>query len=149
MATADQIKALIKSHAEGDDARFFAVTMQMAAQAARQGKSRFAEELRQLVDRAKSDQAGVRRRKPVPMVQPRGELSGLLSAGYPSTRLPDMVLDEPVRKKLERVVPLHRSRCGSRRPTRAPGGTSESRRASRRSTSPKASGSAGGAGGRC
>ena len=105
MATADQIKALIKSHAEGDDARFLAVAMQMAAQAARQGKSRFAQELRQLVDQAKSDQTASRRRnKPVPMVQPRGELSGLLSAGYPSTRLPDMVLDETVRKKLERVV---------------------------------------------
>jgi len=109
MATADQIKALIKSHAEGDDARFFAVAMQMAAHAARQGKSRFAEELRQLVDRAKSDPAGSRRRtKPVPMVQPRGELSGLLSAGYPGTRLPDMVLDDVVRKKLERVVLEHR-----------------------------------------
>lgn len=109
MATADQIKALIKSHAEGDDARFFAVAMQMAAHEARQGKARFAEELRQLVDRAKSDQSGSRRRsKPVPMVQPRGELSGLLSAGYPGTRIPDMILDEGVRKKLERVVLEHR-----------------------------------------
>jgi SpoVK/Ycf46/Vps4 family AAA+-type ATPase len=109
MATADQIKALIKSHAEGDDARFFAIAMQMAAHAARQGKSRFADELRRLVDRAKTDQAGSRRRtKPVPMVQPRGELSGLLSAGYPSTRIPDMVLDETVRRKLERVVLEHR-----------------------------------------
>jgi SpoVK/Ycf46/Vps4 family AAA+-type ATPase len=109
MATADQIKALIESHAEGDDARFFAVAMQMAAQAARQGKSRLADELRQLVDRAKSAPADSRRRNPpVPMVQPRGELSGLLSAGYPSTRLSDMVLDEAVRTKLERVVLEHR-----------------------------------------
>ena len=109
MATADQIKALIQSHTEGDDARFFAVAMQMAAHAARQGKSRFAEELRRLVDRAKSNRAGLRsRNKPVPMVQPRGELSGLLSAGYPSTRLPDMVLSEPIREKLERVVLEHR-----------------------------------------
>ena len=31
MATADQVKALIKSHASGDDERFYAVALQLAA----------------------------------------------------------------------------------------------------------------------
>jgi len=31
MAKADQIKALIRSHAEGDDSRFYAIAMQVAA----------------------------------------------------------------------------------------------------------------------
>ena len=53
MAKADQIKALIRSHAEGDDTRFYAVAMQVAAQAARNGHGKFAQELRELVDRAK------------------------------------------------------------------------------------------------
>jgi hypothetical protein len=35
MATADQVKAAIRSHAHGDDTRFYAIAMQVAAQAAR------------------------------------------------------------------------------------------------------------------
>jgi hypothetical protein len=54
MATADHVKALIRSHAEGDDERFFAIAMQVAAQAARQGHTKFAQELRDLVDQAKA-----------------------------------------------------------------------------------------------
>lgn len=37
MATADQVKALIRSHAEGDDTRFYAIAIQVAAQAAQSG----------------------------------------------------------------------------------------------------------------
>ena len=37
MATADHVKALVQSHAAGDEERFYAVAMQVAAQAARQG----------------------------------------------------------------------------------------------------------------
>ena len=50
MATADQVKALIRSHADGDDTRFYAIAMQVAAQAARSGHGKFAQELRDLVD---------------------------------------------------------------------------------------------------
>ena len=34
MATGDQVKALIRSHADGDDTRFYAIAMQVAAQVA-------------------------------------------------------------------------------------------------------------------
>jgi hypothetical protein len=34
MATADQVKALIRSHADGDDTRFYAIAMQVAAPSA-------------------------------------------------------------------------------------------------------------------
>jgi membrane-bound lytic murein transglycosylase B len=53
MAKADQIKALICSHGEGDDSRFYAIAMQVAAQAARNGNGKFAQELRKVVDEAK------------------------------------------------------------------------------------------------
>src|SRR5439155_7884207 len=39
--TAAQVKALIRSHTEGDEERFYSVALQVAAQAARQGHSRF------------------------------------------------------------------------------------------------------------
>lgn len=113
MATADHVKALIRSHVEGDDERFYAIAMQVAAQAARNGHTRFAQELRDLVDRAKGRAKAVpsgQRTKPVPVVQPRGELAGLLSAAYPTARLADMALDDAVRSRIDRVLLEQRQR---------------------------------------
>jgi hypothetical protein len=50
VATSDQMKALVRSHADGDNPQFYAVAMQVAAKAARSGQSKFAQELRNLVD---------------------------------------------------------------------------------------------------
>ena len=100
MAKADYIKALIRSHAEGDDERFYAIAMQVAAQAARQGHTRFAQELRDLVDKARAREqsaASHQQTRPEPIVQPRGELAGLLTAAFPKARLADMALDDRVR----------------------------------------------------
>jgi len=113
VAKADYIKALIRSHAEGDHDRFYAIAMQVAAQAARQGHTRFAQELRDLVDKARDREHVARsgqQTRPVPIVQPRGELAGLLTAAYPKTRLSDMALDEAVRKRIERVIVEYRRR---------------------------------------
>ncbi|RKH91902.1 ATP-binding protein [Corallococcus sp. AB045] len=107
MATADQVKALIRSHADGDDTRFYAIAMQVAAQAARSGHGKFAQELRELVDQVKARAKATERTrgpKPVPLAQPRGELAGLLTVGYPKTRVSDMVLPDPLRTRLERVL---------------------------------------------
>src|SRR3989344_4566307 len=107
MATADQVKALIRSHANGDDERFFAIAMQMAAQAARQGHTKFAQDLRDLVDQAKvraKDSLTGQQARPVPIVKPRGELVGLLTAAYPKIYLADMALDNKVRSRIDRVL---------------------------------------------
>lgn len=108
MAKADQIKALIRSHADGDNTRFYAVAMQVAAQAARSGHGRFAQELRELVDRAKERAAGAAAvgpgSKAIPMAQPRGELAGLLVVAYPKTRVVDMALEVDLRERIQRVL---------------------------------------------
>jgi SpoVK/Ycf46/Vps4 family AAA+-type ATPase len=105
MANADQVKALVKSHAEGDDTRFYSVALQVAARAARSGQNHFAQELRDLVDELRKDaQRRGRRRGPVPVAQPRGDLAGLLSVSYPATRMADLVLDDHVREQLERAI---------------------------------------------
>jgi len=113
MATADQVKALIRSHADGDDSRFYAIAMQVAAQAARSGHGKFAQELRALVDQVKARAEAVepaRGPKPVPLAQPRGELAGLLTVGYPKTRLADMALTDVLRTRLGRVLTEQRER---------------------------------------
>jgi SpoVK/Ycf46/Vps4 family AAA+-type ATPase len=105
MATADQVKALVRSHAEGDDGHFYSVAMQVAARAAKAGQSKFAQELRELVDTAKAAaQQGGRELRPVPVTQPRGDLAGLLAVSYPDERLADLVVDDKVRAALQRVL---------------------------------------------
>lgn len=113
MATADQVKALIRSHADGDDTRFYAIAIQVAAQAARSGHGKFAQELRALVDQVKARARAVepvRGPKPIPLAQPRGELAGLLTVGYPKTRVADMALTDVLRTRLERVLTEQRER---------------------------------------
>jgi len=113
MANAEQIKALIRSHAEGDDSRFYAVAIQVAAQAARSGHGNLARELRKVVDEAKSkarSSAGDGSPRPVPLARPRGELAGLLTVSYPKTRLAEMALAAPLRGRLQRVILEQRQR---------------------------------------
>lgn len=106
MANADQVKALVKSHAEGDDTRFYSVALQVAARAARGGQAHFAQDLRDLVDdlRKNTERRGQRRDAPIPVAQPRGDLVGLLSVSYPTTCMADLVLDPEVRDQLQRVT---------------------------------------------
>lgn len=113
MATADQVKALIRSHADGDDARFYAIAMQVAAQAARSGHGKFAQEIRALVDQVKARMKAApntRGPKPVPIAQPRGELAGLLTVSYPKARVTDMALTATLRARLNRVLTEQRER---------------------------------------
>jgi SpoVK/Ycf46/Vps4 family AAA+-type ATPase len=114
VAKSDYIKALIRSHAEGDEERFYAIAMQVAAQEARQGHTRFAQELRDLVDEARARvQSDLNRlqTRPVPIVKPRGETAGLLTVTYPKARLADMALDESVRNRIERIIVEYRQRA--------------------------------------
>ncbi len=113
MATAEQLKALLESHIEGDDDRFLSVMIQLAAHAARQGHGKLAQELRAAVDKAKlaaGDPLGRGSRNPVPVAQPRGELSSLLAASYPKAKLADLVLTVEIRGHLERIVFEQRQR---------------------------------------
>jgi SpoVK/Ycf46/Vps4 family AAA+-type ATPase len=110
VATAEQLKALVKSHSEGDQERFLSVAMQVAAHAAKQGHTKLAQELRALIDEVKARGTVAPRRPepPTPLVQPKGELAGLLSVTYPKTRLGEMVLEPSVRERLDRVLREHR-----------------------------------------
>jgi len=104
MATAEQLKALVRSHADGDSSQFLAIAMQIAAHAARTGKQKLAEQLQAIVDDAKKRTRLETRSTPVPLARPDGELGGLVMASYPSVRLSDMVLSENVQNRLDRVV---------------------------------------------
>ena len=48
MATSDQLKALLKSHLDGDEDRFYSIAMQIAATEARSGHGKLAQELKSM-----------------------------------------------------------------------------------------------------
>jgi SpoVK/Ycf46/Vps4 family AAA+-type ATPase len=105
MTTARHIVTLLKSYIEGDEDRFLATAMQLAAHEARQGHGKLAQEVKELVDAAKVKEPAMRRPGgPVPLVQPKGELAGLLNARYPDSRLPDMILTDAISARLGRVL---------------------------------------------
>jgi SpoVK/Ycf46/Vps4 family AAA+-type ATPase len=103
MASADQLKALIKSHLNGDDEQFFSVAMQVAAHEARLGHGQLAQELRDLIDSAKA-RLTAQPGGAIQIAKPRGELASLLRVSYPNSKLSDMVLDETIAIQLHRTV---------------------------------------------
>jgi SpoVK/Ycf46/Vps4 family AAA+-type ATPase len=111
MATNDQLKALVKSHADRDDPQFYSIAMQVAAKAARAGQSKFAQELRDLVDELR--ERGVAQSRVasiVPVAQPRGELGSLLTVSYPDARLADLVLSRELGEHLRQLLLEQRQR---------------------------------------
>lgn len=108
MPSADQVKALIASLTEGDEGQFFSVAMQIAAAEARMGHGKLAEEIRNLIDKAKANPRSASR-GPIPIARPRGEAAEILSVSYPNVRLKDLVLNSSTKTKLERVIREHRA----------------------------------------
>lgn len=103
MARGDQLKSLLRSYIEGDEAHFFSIAMQLAAAEARQGHGKLAEELRELIDQAKTRRP-VRANAPIPINRPRGDLASLLRVSYPATRLSDLIVTRQVDQSLRRIV---------------------------------------------
>src|ERR1700691_5052508 len=110
MPSADQVKALISSLTEGDEAHFYSVAMQIAAHEARLGHGKLAEEIRALIDKAK-ERSRAPSKAPIPLARPRGEVAELLNVSYPNVHLRDMVLGLSTKRKLDRVIreqrPIH------------------------------------------
>jgi len=113
MATSDQIKALLKSHADGDNQRFYSVARQIAAQEAQAGHGKLAQEIKQLVDAVVDRPANVVHidsPNTVSIAQPKGELGGLISVEYSKLTLDDLILPLEVKQRLIRIVVEHRQK---------------------------------------
>ena len=99
MASAEQLKALLAAHLEGDDDRFFSVAMQVAAHEAKVGHNKLAQELRSLIDDSK------KRRSIDPAVnRTRRELGNLLEVSSPKSRLGEMILRKDLEEQITRII---------------------------------------------
>lgn len=103
MATAEQIKALIKSHFRGDKERFYTVSLQMAAHESRQGHSTLANELRNIIDRG--------RKKTFPKVIPfPSELQGLVLTEKAETPKSSLMMPSLLEKRIKRIIHEYRQK---------------------------------------
>lgn len=110
MASSSQIKALLTSYINGDEARFYATAMQLAADEAKRGHGKVAEEIRKLIDDARSSKKILPSHEtPTLIVRPNKELSDLLSVSYPKIRLVDMTLESKILSRLNRLLEEQRS----------------------------------------
>lgn len=95
MATADQIKSLIRAHFDRDDEKFKTTVLQIAAYEAKHGHTNLARELKTLLEKAKSTKAKV--------VQINNQNQMLLMSN-PDDRLSDLVVSEEVYNRIIRIL---------------------------------------------
>lgn len=106
MASSAQLKALLKSHFDGDKELFLAVSQQIASEAQRRGQSNLAKELRDLLG---SNQVGAPQglQMTATLIERQIDglqLGGLVGVTFPDIKLTDLVLDDGLRGRLERVI---------------------------------------------
>ncbi|MFO1389278.1 AAA family ATPase [Cellvibrio sp.] len=99
MATADQIKSLIRSYSEEDRERFYSIALQVAAHEAKQGHASLAHEIRGLVDNhRKRTHHGL---TVVPFPQ---ELKGLVVSENPDIPFKSLVAPRATLDRFHRVI---------------------------------------------
>lgn len=105
MATAEQLKALLRSHVDRDDQRFYSIALQVAAKEARKGHTKLASDIKDLIDKSKKEtKFGVVSQPTQLSHQPKGELQGLLEMRTPLIRLNELILAEDIKSRLKQVI---------------------------------------------
>jgi SpoVK/Ycf46/Vps4 family AAA+-type ATPase len=119
VSNAQQIVAMLRSRAEGDEEQFFSIALQVAASEARQGRRDTANEIRSAVDASRATQ-GVRPSIPIAFSRPRGDLEGLLELRQAAITLADVVLPTSLSDRLNNFLLQQRKRDWLREHGKAP-----------------------------
>lgn len=96
MATAEQLKSLIRSHLSDDGERFVTIALQLAAHEAKQGHGALANDIRTMVDNA--------RKVPAKVVSFNRELEDLIISVNPGERISDLIVSSDLRNRIERIL---------------------------------------------
>ncbi|MGJ9373310.1 AAA family ATPase [Nesterenkonia sp. CF4.4] len=96
----EHFKALVRSHASGNDEAFYSVALQVAAQAARRGHHNLATDLKTAVESSRAGSPA----KVTSIAQPRGELSELVVASHPTVSLKELVAPGHLGEQIKRVL---------------------------------------------
>ena len=95
MATAEQIKILIKAHIDSDNDKFKTTVLQIAAYEAKHGHDTFARELKQFADKIGKTKGSVLR---------LNNPNGMFLMGIPSDRLDDLIVSEELNDRIFRIL---------------------------------------------
>ena len=101
MATAEQMKSLVKAYADCNDEKFKTVVLQIAAHEARLGHDNLARELKRQIDRV-----GSRRTNIVQLTS----TNPMLSLSMPSHDLSELIVSEDIGGKIQRILNEYRNR---------------------------------------
>lgn len=96
MATANQLKMLVKSHFEDNNERFNTLALQIAAHEARLGHTNLANDIRKIIESSKNNKP---RLKSID-----SNLQGLFLEVYPQERLSDLVVAPQIKERIERII---------------------------------------------
>ena len=100
MATADQIRSLVKAYSQHDDQKFKTVVLQIAAHEAKLGHGSFAQEL-------KKDASSIGKSAAIFKMQ---NSNPMLQMSMPSVELSELFTDDSVHSKIERILLEYRNR---------------------------------------
>ncbi|MCB1208647.1 MAG: ATP-binding protein [Verrucomicrobiales bacterium] len=101
MATAEQIKSLIRSHLGEDDERFYTLALQVAAHEAQQGHVALAHDIREIVDKSRKARCGnVLLRFPQ-------DMAGMVLSEQSDLPLATLVVTDEIRDRIQRIVHEH------------------------------------------
>jgi len=101
MATADQLKALIRAHIDGNNVQFKTLVLQIAAAEARQNHGKLAQELKKLIS------------KPIPQkanVIAIGRVNPMVELSMPTDKLQDLIVNDNTQSKIKRILNEYRNR---------------------------------------
>lgn len=96
MATANQLKMLVKSHFEDNNERFNTIALQIAAYEARLGHTNLANDIRKIIESSKNNKP---RLKSID-----SNLQGLFLEIFPQERLSDLVVAPQIKERIERII---------------------------------------------
>ncbi|RJP58776.1 MAG: ATP-binding protein [Candidatus Auribacter fodinae] len=99
MATADQLRTLIRSHFSDNSERFYTIALQVAAHEARQGHTALANDIREIVDKERQ------KHRVIPFPQ---DLHGLVLTENPDTKKSVLVMEPDLYDRIERVIHEYR-----------------------------------------
>jgi len=97
MATAEQLKSLIKSHFSNETERFYTIALQLAAHEAKKGHTSFANSIRELID--------LERKKGVPKILKFPlDLKGLVLPEKPEISKNELVVNSELKERINLVI---------------------------------------------
>lgn len=100
MTNSRQVLGMIQSHIAGDNVRFLSIAEQIALEAQKAGRGKFADSLLKVVSAARGADGGTT----IQLAKPRGELAELLDMCNPRIALGDVVLRPHLRESIDRIV---------------------------------------------